>query len=385
MRKENKRKAYLAIFTYPTILKGYGLTVLPANNVVMDLETYLINEDNPTPPIICGGYVENCTYVWVHTFRVEGVENRIIDYVSLINFAVLISGIIRRGKGGTHVWVYNKKFEEGYLQKYAETLHIKRNDFELIEAGPTKGGYNHVYKSLNKYANDMNILHRLPIRKHKIEIIDSIPYIESPLSIMMIEDALGRLLDKLWSEWRLPRDPRKLYIPLKGAAIGYLSEIVGEALEGILTHGEEPVTDLLLDVSCLGTIPLCLENFKDNLFTTYLGAKKSKKAKTLRKVSGDHDSFTGSKMLSILTSKPNNLFLILGLIIPDDLNQLICNFDKYIFQVYVETLGRDNNTIHVYERLLEYLEICGFKLSFPVGNTCISYWKKILSTILFGD
>jgi hypothetical protein len=62
-----QKRALTTIFTYPLMLKDGGLVRLPAGNVVLDLETYGLKDDDYTPPVTTTGVATRCVYPVMRT------------------------------------------------------------------------------------------------------------------------------------------------------------------------------------------------------------------------------------------------------------------------------------------------------------------------------
>lgn len=352
--------ARVAIFTYPLKLKDGRLISLPAGNVVLDLETHPIKND--TPPIVVTGIAKRSTYIGIHTFWLYGSDNRVED-ASLINLALGLAFILERSSK-TCIWAYSKGFEKSYLEKYSSVLSLKHEDYDVEEIGPTTED-GKVYKSLNLYAwekirekreeGETGILDLLPFNETGGKIIgmmrinkkknveEMMHFADLPIPLEEIEDALGRVLDELRRKSLLD------YLPLEGKVIGYLAEAVSQAIDEI--HNEEPAPNFVHDVACLGTIPIFLKNIKDVILETYLVLDEKRPTNRYN----DTNSLLELSLPNILTSRPNNLLLILKLVIPKDgLSQLIHNFENYIYRANVKQLGKDPNTKFVFNEFPKY-------------------------------
>jgi hypothetical protein len=368
MGRDGSLIAYTVIFTYPLKLKDGRLMYLPAGHVVLDLETHPITKDNNTPPIVVAGFAKASTYVGVHTIRLDGSKDRVED-ASLINLALGLAFILERSSK-TCIWAYNKGFEKSYLEKYSSVLSLKHEDYDIEEIGPmTEDGK--VYKSLNLYAwekarekrerGETGILDLLPFNETGGEIIERMRINEKknveemmhfaklPIPLEEIEDALGRVLNKIRRKSLLD------YLPLEGETIGYLAKAVSQAMQAI--HNEEPAPNFVHDAACLGTIPIFLKNIRDVFLETYLVLDEKSPASHYN----NDNSPLELNLSQILTSRPSNLLLILGLRIPKDgLKRLIDSLEDYIFQVHVKRLGEDDDTKQVYDELLNYSKTKGW-------------------------
>jgi len=370
-------RAFVVIFTYPLRLKNGKLIWLPTGNAVLDLETHPIKTVTTPPPIAITGVARGCNYFGIRTIWVDRSNNR-IEYAGLISLATGLSLILKKGLYA-HIWAYNKNFESRYLKKYANILGITPKDYRVLEAGPVEECADDILKPLNLYAEEEGVFNTLPftnrIRKIRVKKMrriseeESIPewrptlLAEPPILLEEIEDAVGRLLDEIrsiqsnYKYWL--GELADYYLPLEGRVAGLTLEAADQAMEAI--HNEEYIPNFIHEVACLGTIPGFLENFKDVFSIAYLVKK------LLGPVIYPHPSPRSLKVPDILSSRPNNLLLILGLSIPENsLGRLVYRLDSHLFLACIKTLGRDPNTIHTYSRLLKYLKAHEFNLQFLV-------------------
>ena len=70
-----QKRALTTIFTYPLMLKDGRLVRLPAGNVVLDLETRRIKDDDHPPPIAITCVATGCTYFGIRTIWIDGGDN----------------------------------------------------------------------------------------------------------------------------------------------------------------------------------------------------------------------------------------------------------------------------------------------------------------------
>jgi hypothetical protein len=354
-----QKRALTTIFTYPLMLKDGRLVRLPAGNVVLDLETHRIKDDDHPPPIAITGVATGCTYFGIRTIWVDGSDSNRIEYAGLIGLAVGLATIIRKGSY-TRIWAFNKSFEGTYLRRYAGILGLTPEDYGLSEVGPVEECDDNVYKSLNIYAEEKRINDKLPFA-NGVSKRGSMFFAELPIPLEEVEDALGRLLNDIPSiqskyKRRLGRLSERC-LPIEGEATGLILEATNEAMEAI--HDEEYAPDFVHEVACLGTIPGFLKNLKDVFSEAYIVEELLRPIVSYNNL----DSSTeGLNMFDILSSEPNSLLLILGLGIPEDgLKKIVHDLEGHLFSVQIKPLGRDPSTTSVYDRLLEYLKTRGLE------------------------